>query len=131
MTRASVEKKVDSFVEGNLEHATEALFALLDIAAKDESVGVSSDASSAVSSPRPVSRPVLSWVLILHQSKQIRSPAHWDSVKAALISSIRTGVFFDRKCWARHSKSADMLKPVYFSSRIMNDKARRLDECRP
>ena len=55
------------------------------------------------------------------------SPAHWASVKIALIKSIRKGVLFDRKYWARHSKTGDALKPVYFSSIIMGDKMQQLN----
>ena len=50
-------------------------------------------------------------------------------MKAALIKSIRTGVFFDRKYWARYSKSEYDLKPIYFSSVIMRDKTRQLGSC--
>ena len=50
-------------------------------------------------------------------------------MKTALIKSIRTGVFFDRKYWARHSKSGFVLKPVYFSSVIMDDKTKQLGSC--
>ena len=56
----------------------------------------------------------------------ITSPAHWTAVKIALIRSIRDGIFFDRKYWARHSKAGDILKPVYFSSIVMEDKAQQL-----
>jgi len=50
-------------------------------------------------------------------------------VNIALIKSIRKGVFFDRKYWAIHSKAGDVLKPVYFSSIIMGDKARQVNGC--
>ena len=68
-------------------------------------------------------------VLIRHvQTAQAKGPAHWDSVKIALITSIRTGAFFDRKYWARHSNSGDVLKPVYFSSTIMKGKTEQVDK---
>jgi len=50
-------------------------------------------------------------------------------VKIAVIKSIRKGVFFDRKYWARHSKAGDVLKPVYFSSTIMNDETQQVNKC--
>ena len=50
-------------------------------------------------------------------------------MKTALIKSIRKGVFFDRKYWARHSKVGDVLKPVYFSSIIMGDKTQQVNGC--
>jgi hypothetical protein len=60
------------------------------------------------------------------QIAQAVSPGHWASVKVALIRSIRGGVFFDRKYWARHSKAGEVLKPIYLSSVIMSDKAQQL-----
>lgn len=60
---------------------------------------------------------------------QAASPTHWASLNVALINSIRNGVFFDRKYWVRHSKAGDVLKPIYFSSIIMNDKAQQLNDC--
>jgi len=63
-----------------------------------------------------------------HQITPVTSPAHWVSVKIALIKSIRNGVFFDRKYWARHSKAGDVLKPLYFSSIIMDDKAQQMND---
>ncbi|KAF9646805.1 hypothetical protein BDM02DRAFT_3118097, partial [Thelephora ganbajun] len=107
-TRASVDKKIDSFVEGDLEYATEMLSALWEIANKEGDITAPSKAAPAAT--------------------QVTSPAHWDSVKIALIKSIREGVFFDRKYWARHSKAGDVLKPVYLSSTIMNDKAQQLNK---
>ena len=50
-------------------------------------------------------------------------------MKAALIGSIRKGVFFDRKYWARHLKIGDVLKPIYFSNTILEDKSEQLRKC--
>ena len=50
-------------------------------------------------------------------------------MKTALIKSIRQGAFFDRKYWARHLKTGDVLKPIYLSSTIMGDKSQQLDKC--
>jgi len=50
-------------------------------------------------------------------------------VKTALIRSIRKGVFFDRKYWARYLKIGNVLKPIYFSSAIMEDKSEQLGKC--
>jgi hypothetical protein len=48
-TRASVDKKIDSFVEGDLEHATEMLSALWGIINGDGDIKPPTDISSAVS----------------------------------------------------------------------------------
>lgn len=49
-TRTSVEQKVCSFVEGNIEHAAETLVALWDIASSDEDIASPANASLVVSS---------------------------------------------------------------------------------
>jgi len=38
-----------------------------------------------------------------------------------MIKSIKQGVFFDQKYWAKHSMNGRVLKPVYFSSLITGD----------
>jgi len=48
--RASVKEKVNSFAQGNLKHAGEALSALWEIVNKDEDIKASSNTSPAVSS---------------------------------------------------------------------------------
>ena len=60
---------------------------------------------------------------------QVTSSAEWESVKVALIRSVRTGVFFDRKYWARHSKSGDVLRPIHFSSAVVSDQTLRSNNC--
>jgi hypothetical protein len=47
----------------------------------------------------------------------------------ALIKSIREGVFFDRKYWARHYKAGDVLKAIYFSSACMGGNVQLLKKC--
>jgi hypothetical protein len=50
-TRASVKDKIDSFVEGDLERATEILSGLLEIASKDGDIAIPKIKSPTVSSP--------------------------------------------------------------------------------
>ena len=57
--RTSVDEKIDSFVKGRLEHASEMLSALLEIVSRDGDIKVPSDASPVVSFalwPSPVLR---------------------------------------------------------------------------
>ena len=129
-TRASFDKKIDSFVKGELEYAKEMLSALWEIVNKDGDITAPSYASPAVSLSHPCLLPSYAGTLTTHdQAAQVTSPAHWAIVKLALIRSIGKGVFFDRKYWARHSNDGDVLKPVYFSSIIMGDKAQQLNGC--
>jgi hypothetical protein len=48
-TRINVDKKIDSFVEGDLEYATEMLSALWEIANKDGDIAAPSNTTPAVS----------------------------------------------------------------------------------
>ena len=127
-TSASFDKKIDSFVKGDLEHATEMLSTLWEIMNEDGDIIAPSNTPPGVSLFWPYLPLCCAGMLTSHgQTIQVASPAHWASVKIALIKSIRKGVFFDRKYWARHSKAEDVLKPVYFSSIVMGDQAQKLN----
>ena len=129
VTCASVKKKIEDFAGEEFEHATEIGFALLKILNEDGDVTSPADASSAVSLTKFC---LLLGMILSAPTPQHKIPVkvttHWASVKAALVRSIHTGTFFDKKYWARHCKSGDVLKPVYFSSIIMNDKARQFNK---
>ena len=124
-TRVSVEERMDSFAEGELEHADEIISALWEIASKDGDAQLPEGTSPTVSPFRFYARHLVV-LTSRHQLPQVTSPAHWATVKTALIKSVRIGVFFDRKYWARHFKAGDVLKPVYFSSTVMADKSQQL-----
>lgn len=130
-TRASVKKRIQSFARGDLDHATEIISALWRIANEDGDVKAPTKTASDVRLfPLYLLQFVpVAYALAYNQASSTASPRHWASVNAALIKSIREGVFFDRKYWARHSKTGDVLKPVYFSSIIMDDKAQKLNKC--
>ena len=48
-----------------------------------------------------------------------------------MVKSIREGIFFDRKYWARHLRKGSTLKAVYFSSVIIGNEleTRELHKC--
>lgn len=127
-TRASVNKKIDSFAEGDLtDNAKETLFALWEVVNRDGDIKAPSNILPAVSPFRPPD--VIRGCLPSHdQAPQATNPANWAALMIALIKSIHEGIFFDRKYWARHSESGDVIKPVYFSSIIMGGKARKLNK---
>ena len=129
VTCASVKKKIEDLAGEEFEHATEIGFALLKIANEDGDVISPADASSAVSLTKFC---LLLGLMLSAPTPQyqipVKCPAHWASVKAALVRSIHAGIFFDKKYWARHSKAGDVLKPVYFSSIIMSDKTQQLNK---
>ncbi|KAF9779144.1 hypothetical protein BJ322DRAFT_1088746 [Thelephora terrestris] len=110
--RTSVDEKIDSFVEGDLKHAAAAVAGFWEIANKDGKIKAPAGTSKKKGTGK---------------YSQAISPSQW-AVKMALIDSVRNGIFFDRKYWARHSKAGDLLKPVYLSSRVMGDKAQRMKE---
>lgn len=125
--RASVRKKIGSFVEGSLEHATGVLLALWEIANNDDDIKAPSKASP--SNPEPATPSFQCRLTSQEKVAWVVNHTRWPSVKVALIKSIRKGVLFDRKYWVRHSKTGDILKPIYFSSIIMGDKAQQLNDC--
>ena len=128
--RTSVEEKIDRFSEGVLGHATEMISALWKVANQDENITAPPSTSPAVS-PFPSLHPSLRDTAMLtlnDQAAVVTSPAHWVAVKTALIRSIRQGIFFDREYWARHSRAGDVLKPVYFSGAIIEDKVHQLNK---
>ncbi|KAF9785422.1 hypothetical protein BJ322DRAFT_829530 [Thelephora terrestris] len=108
-THSSVKEKINSFVKGDLERATEVLYELLEIASKDEELLAPTNTSPVI----------------------VRAVSHdnWTPVRTALIKSIREGVFFDRKYWARHYKAGDVLEPIYFSSACMGGNVQLLNKC--
>ena len=129
-TRASFDEKIDSFIIGQLEHATQMLTALWEIVNKDGDIIAPSNATPTVSLSSSCLLPSCTIMLTSYnQVVQVASPAHWATVKLALIKSIGKGVFFDRKYWARQSNAGDVLKPVYFSSIIMGEKVKQLNKC--
>lgn len=109
----------------NTDHPTRTLSSWWNIFNEDDDTTTPSITLSAVSPPSSVVCRNTSH----NRTPQDTSPTHWASVKIALIKSIRYGIFFDRKYWARHSKAGEILKPIYFSSVIMDDKARQLNNC--
>ena len=130
-TRASVDKQIGIFAQGELAHGGEVVFELFKIANGDDDVPSPASISSAVSSSQFYFLPGLILSTRSHHqaTNPTRSPTRWASVKVALVRSIRKGIFFDKKYWARHSKAGDVLKPVYFLSTVMDDKAQNLREC--
>ena len=140
-TRIGVDKKIDGFVHGDIEHAAGVLSALWEIVSKDGDIKTPSSILPAAplfpdrrhkSTTPVVSRsrywllPLFAGVFILRNRVGQVSPAHWASVKIALIKSIRRGTLFDRKYWARHRRTGDVSKPIYFSSIVMGDKVQEL-----
>ncbi|KAF9785420.1 hypothetical protein BJ322DRAFT_1193974 [Thelephora terrestris] len=113
-TRARVKTKIKNFAKGDLEHATEMLSGLWEIANRDEGVGARSFS--------------LSYPVESADDVYLAEGQYSPSVNEALIKSIRRGVFFDRMYWARKSKAGDMLKPIYFSSTTMDARTQLLKE---
>ncbi|KAF9779143.1 hypothetical protein BJ322DRAFT_442637 [Thelephora terrestris] len=111
-SRTSVDENIDSFVKGNLKHAAAAMAEFWEIANKDGEI------KGRVATSKSNGEVVIMMSL---------SPGQ-GSLEMALIDSVRNGIFFDRKYWARHSKAGDLLKPVYLSSRVMGDEAQRMKE---
>ena len=72
---------------------------------------------------------LLSTYHLQYEATQDDDPEHWEAISMAFLRSIQSGIFFDRKYWARNSKAGDALKPVYLSSIVMDDTAEELKRC--
>ena len=68
ITRAGVNEKINSFVEGDLEHATEVLSALWESVSKDGDITAPSNSLPTVSSLRFCPLPGVTWRRSLKQS---------------------------------------------------------------
>jgi hypothetical protein len=72
-TRISVNKKIDNFVEGDLEHATEMLCALWEIANTDGDIKAPSNTLPVVSPFRFYPLPDIIWEHSPHMTRPCRS----------------------------------------------------------
>lgn len=90
-TRTSIEKNIDSFVQGDLEHAAEMVAALWKIVNKDEDVKPPSNTTPTVSPPqiRFFSRAMWRYLLLMIRPLRSRAPHTGSPWKLRL--SIRFG----------------------------------------
>ena len=111
---------VDRHSRGDLEYVGDTL-SLLRSAAKP----IASPCTGFIVSPSRF----LWWQILIFAQRRIRihreglpppiqKPTNWKALRAAMVKSVKQGVFFDQKYWTRHSKDGRVLKPIYFSSLI-------------
>ncbi|KAF9778365.1 hypothetical protein BJ322DRAFT_1214739 [Thelephora terrestris] len=103
-----IDEKVDCYASGSLDHAADAITQLWKLSKGGE-----------CSPPVPPDE--------VPPMEPISSPANWMRVEVALIKSIRQGIFFDRKYWARHSKTATQPRPIYISSIVTSERICHID----
>ena len=91
---------IESHFKGDLQHVTDTLSLLWETISNDDERKTATSSSDA------------------HSSASVYNYSPWSSaiLQAAIVKSIREGVFFDRKYWARYSKRGNLLKIIYFSS---------------
>lgn len=109
---------IDAHFRGELEHTADTLSLLWQTA---NQVG----GNTTTSDSKPSVRLLLIYPGVgansdFRQPKHISSPVGWNNLQTAMMKSIREGVFFDRKYWARHSRNGNGLKAVYVSSIIID-----------
>jgi len=103
-TWAKVCDVVDAHFKGDLEHVADTLSLLWRTANKVDDTATTFDGTPSVRVfPTP------------------NDPTGWNVLQTALAKSIREGVFFDRKCWALHSRKGNAFKAMYFSSVIIGN----------
>lgn len=139
---AKIDGRIDRYSNGDLDYAVDAVTLLwkLSMAAgsppspklRSELGGPLSFRSSRPLSPAPGhsrrSRSPPPPRCFSEADFFVSYPANRELVESALIKSIRTGMFFDRRYWARHSKTAKTLQPIHISSIVAGDKLRRIND---
>ena len=103
-TWAKVCDVVDAHFKGDLEHVADTLSLLWRTANQVDDTATTSDGTPSV-----------------HVFPTPNSPTGWKVLQTALVKSIREGIFFDRECWALHSRKGNAFKAIYFSSVIIGN----------
>ena len=120
-----IDEKVDSFANGNLNHAVDAITLLWKLSRGDKRPYFASPAAANFFGQSPLTTNPST-----HRQGQVTSSlVNWKSVEIALIKSIREGIFFDRKYWARNSKAARALRPLYISSIAAGECLPYINDC--
>ena len=101
--RRGLEKKIDSYAAGELEHAAEAISCIWEFSNGEDTVLY--DPSGPVSSSKRTSN-----VDVLKFTGC--------DLRPSLIKSIKEGYLLDRKYWVKRSREGD-LEPIYFSSDVI------------
>jgi len=107
-----IDEKVESFANGDLDRAVDAITLLWKLSKEGRrSSPVSPVVTNSFGQPSLTTNPSTH-----RQVQPTPDLANRRPVEIALIRSIREGVFFDRKYWARDSKTTRGLRPLYISS---------------
>ena len=151
-----IDEKVDCYANGDLDHAADAITHLwkLSKVGRPSPLDLSSPPSrpsrAPPHQPSPPSRPSprrrsppspstpdspdevpRTGFISLSSFLNIPppNPENWMRVEAALIKSIRKGIFIDRRYWTRHSRTTSVLRPVYTSSIATSEKLPHINGC--
>ena len=147
------DEKIDSYANGELDHAMEAMTLLWEhsrrldsnpLRAQDIPVSLLSLVCLNNRLLLPADRhqahlPLLSPQTQTPSSVLLSQPyfatdlprsQDWTPLKIALIKSIRHGVFFDGRFWTRQGNTARALRPFYISSIVASKQLRRINERR-
>jgi len=100
-----LDEKIDSYAAGELEHASEAVFAIWDISHKN-------DALPSILRARP-RHPMIPRTM---------------SIQASLIRAIQGGSLLRRKYWVRRSRGGSIC-PIYFPSLEFSVRFSQVDAC--
>ena len=116
-----IDERIDHYANGDLDHAVDAVTLLWKLSMAGGPLPPSPEFEGEPDSPLSSHSP---------SSPRIDVPslANCKLVESALIKSLRTGRFFDRRYWTRHPKTAKTLRPIYISSIVAGDKLRRIND---
>ena len=118
-----IDEKVDSYANGDLDHAVDAITLLWKLSKGDRRPSPPVAANSVSQPPLTINPSTY------RQGQSTPNPANRGPVEIALIKSIREGIFLDRKYWARNSKTAWALRPLYISSITAGERLPYINGC--
>lgn len=112
-----IDEKLDCYDRGELDHAADAVTLLLSFSMRREPLtapqNVTHEVHHSTFSPPETDFRYL----------QVSDfPANFTQIEMALIKSIQTGIFLNKKYWVRYSKTASTLRPIYISSIVAGEK---------
>ena len=111
--REKLEEKIDSYGQGKLDHAVDAVLCIWDISNQEEEPAASNLSGSALRLSRTISSAIPMFTGC--------------DMQPALVKSIKEGHLLDRKYWTKRSRRG--IEPIYFSSAVISSEILGFDTC--
>ena len=119
----SIDERIDHYSKGDLDYAVDAVTLLWKLSMAGGSPPPAPQPAGEPGSPNPSARRSASEI-----DSFLPSRKNCELIESALIKSIRTSKWFDRRHQTRHPNTAKTLRPVHISSLVAGDKLHRIND---